>query len=69
MGGRRVEYLQTRLGRESCIGRGGPDKTVEICELEEPKEEVTMFVGVEIFKRSRDAAKKHSLRSESCLKL
>ena len=49
MSGKRIRGLMARVGCECCISRrqpDGPDCTVEVYQLEEPDEEVTVLVGV-----------------------
>ena len=49
MGGKRIRGLKARVGCECCINRRGPDgpvRAVEVYQLEESKEEVTVLVGV-----------------------
>ena len=41
-----IRDLKARVGRERCISKGGPDCIVEVHNLEESKEEVTMLVDV-----------------------
>ena len=49
MGGRWIGDLKVRVGRQCCISRGrpdGPSITVEVYQLEEFEEKVTVLVGV-----------------------
>ena len=43
MGRWRIRGLETKVGRECCISRGGPDYIVEVYMLEESEEEVTVI--------------------------
>ena len=55
MGGKRIRGLKARVGCECCISRRGPhrpDRAVEVYQLEESKEEVTLLVGVESPKKA-----------------
>ena len=62
MGGKRLRSLKVRVGCECCISRRGPDLAVKVYQLEESDEEVTVLVGVESPKKSREG----SSRNESC---
>ena len=55
MGGKRIRGLKARVGWECCISRrgpDGPDSAVEVYQLEESEEEVTVLVGVGSPKKS-----------------
>ena len=56
MGGERIRGLKARVGCECCISRRGPDGAVEVYQLEESEEEITVLVGVGSLKKSRNAA-------------
>ena len=43
MGRRRIGGLETRVGCECSISKGGPNSTVEVYMSEESKEGVTVF--------------------------
>ena len=49
MGGKRIRGLKARVGCDCCIskgGPGGPDRAMEIYQLEEYEEEFTVLVDV-----------------------
>ena len=49
MGGKRIRGLKARVGCECCISRrgpDGPDRAVEVYQLEESEEEDTVLVAV-----------------------
>ena len=49
MGGKGIRGLKARMRCECCISRRGPDgpyQAVEVYQLEESKEEITVLVGV-----------------------
>ena len=52
MGGKRIEGLKARVGCECCISRRGPDGAVEVYQMEESEEEVTLLVGVGSLKKA-----------------
>ena len=55
MGRKRIEGLKARVGYECCISRRGPDgsdRAVEVYQLEESEEEVTVLVGVGSLKKA-----------------
>ena len=53
-----IRSLETRVGRECCISRGGPDSTVEVYVPEESEEG-----GVTVLRQGG------SSKSESCQEL
>ena len=49
MGGKRIESLKVRVGCKCCNSKrrsDGPDRAVEVYQLEEFEEKVTVMVGV-----------------------
>ena len=69
MGGKRIKGLKARVECECCISKRGlhrPDSAVEVYQLKESKEEVTLLVGVESQKK-QSRSREGSSRSEICL--
>ena len=56
MGGKRIRGLKSRMGWKCCISKRGPDDAMEVHQIEESEEEITVLVGVANFKKSRYAA-------------
>ena len=52
VGGKRIKGLKARVECECCISRRGPDWAVEVYQLQEYKEEVTVLVGVAFPKKA-----------------
>ena len=49
MGGKRIRGLKARVGCECCISRrtsDGPNRAVEVYQLDEAEEEITVLVEV-----------------------
>ena len=46
VGGKRIRGLKARMGCKCCISRRGPDQPVEVYQLEESEEEVTLLVSI-----------------------
>ena len=68
MGGRGIRGLKARVGCECCIstrGPDGPDCAMEVYQLEESEEEVTVLVGMGSLKKQA-RKREGSSRSESC---
>ena len=56
VGRKRIRGLKARVGCECCISRRGPDGAVEVYQLEESEEDVTVLVGMESPKKAGRAA-------------